>query len=159
MLPMFGLSKPALIEWTEPPQMETGAPEPAIIADDNGLLVAYRVRDDNVQGPEELFGRVFFETVLQSKFGYPNDEVLAGHPLYKYGLGAYAFYKITNSPWIAELQKMNSVHPKHSGGWASQYGHWIVTFHDETLEVIGQSARTLSSVRSKSASMVVKLGV
>lgn len=32
------------------------------------------------------------------KFGYPNDEVLESHPMYKFGLSFYGLYEVINSP-------------------------------------------------------------
>src|SRR5690242_9517355 len=49
---------------------------------------------------------------LAFKYGYPNDEV--SHPLSKYGMGVYGFYKVDNSPWLAEIIKDNRQHSRHS---------------------------------------------
>lgn len=37
------------------------------------------------------------------KYGGPNDEAHAGHPLAQYGLGLYGLYLVENSPWIHEM--------------------------------------------------------
>ena len=68
------------------------------------------------------------------KYGYPNDEV--SHPLSKYGLGFYGFYKVNNSPWITELRENNSQHQRHTDSSFDNYKHYIAKFKDVTVEVI-----------------------
>jgi hypothetical protein len=58
-------------------------------------------------------------------FGSPSDERLSDHPLYKFGLSFYAFWEVLDSPKIPI---------------DSSQRHWVATFHDETLEVVGDSA-------------------
>jgi hypothetical protein len=74
--------------------------------------------------------------------GYPNDEVLNAHPLYANGLGFYGFHIVENSPLIADLDRRNQVHERHVAGvYRKRFRHWIITFHDETLEVVTRNAR------------------
>ena len=86
--------------------------------------------------------RLKFEAVLQYKFGYPNDEVLQSHPLYKYGLTHYSFFTVENSPFVREIEKQNECHPRHRRGIYAEFHHWIITFHDDTLEVIALRAES-----------------
>jgi hypothetical protein len=76
------------------------------------------------------------------KFGGPNDETLSGHPLYGKGLEFYAAHEVINSQWIAEEERINSVHPQHRGGWHETLRHYVFTFHDETLECLAEDVRT-----------------
>ncbi|MBP0905854.1 hypothetical protein ACFSKN_15085 [Mariniflexile gromovii] len=78
-----------------------------------------------------------FTSVSIYKYGYPNDEI--GHPLQKYGLGFYGFFEVKNSQWIAEIEKMNSSHPKHIKGLSSDRKHYVAKFKDVTLEVVCKS--------------------
>ena len=125
-------------EWTEPPQMNTSAPQPEIYYG-RSVHCAYLTRDNKV-------ALVRFDNVLLCKVGYPNDEALGAHPLYKSGLSHYAFYLIENSALIDELDKVNESHPCHiTGSTAERFKHWVVTFHDETLEVVAGSATVVHS--------------
>jgi hypothetical protein len=127
-------NEPHLVGWTEPPPMDAGAPGPVVHSDGHDLLCAY-VTDSTVApaGPVALLK---FETVLQYKFGYPNDEALQGHSLYHCGLKHYGFFVVENSPLLDEIEKQNRCHSQHRPGIYSRFQHWVITFHDETLEVV-----------------------
>jgi hypothetical protein len=117
-----------VVEWTEPPQMDTGAPMPAVERAGDSLAVAYVQRRAS---PPDCSAVVSFHGVSWFHFGPPNDEGLSDHPLYESGLSFYAFWEILDSPKIPT---------------GSSQRHWIATFHDETLEVVGNTA----SVRAQS---------
>jgi hypothetical protein len=127
-------NKPHVVPWTDPPPMETGAPSPALHSDGHNLLCAYLISSTAV--PVRSVAILKFEVVLHHRFGYPNDEALQGHPLYPFGLKHYGFFTIENSPLISEIEKQNECHRQHRSGIYAKFHHWIVTFHDETLEVI-----------------------
>jgi hypothetical protein len=58
------------------------------------------------------------------------------------GLGFYGFYVIEDSPLIADLDRRNQVHKRHvAGAYIKRFRHWIITFHDETLDVVAKDAR------------------
>jgi hypothetical protein len=83
-----------------------------------------------------------FEDVLYYAMGYPNDEALNAYPLYANGLGSYAFHVVENSAMIADLDRRNQVHERHvAGAYMKRFRHWIITFHDETLEVVARNGR------------------
>ena len=76
-----------------------------------------------------------------TQWANPNDEVLNAHPLYGSGLGFYGFHEVENSPMIADLDRRNQVHRRHvAGDYIKRFRHWIMTFHDETLEVVARNA-------------------
>jgi hypothetical protein len=116
--------------------MDTGAPEPAMWASEHALLVAYFTRGG------DTVAVLRFDSWCH-KFGYPNEEALSGHPLYQYGLECYGFHLVENSPWIAELCRQNRVHSRHTDSLFADLRHWIMTFHDTTLEVVGREARVI----------------
>jgi hypothetical protein len=118
--------------WDEPPAMETGAPEPFLIRDGATVWVAYHAQDPAFPGwnhaevtdylearAGQAFGVVRFDGVADCSMGPPNDERLHQHPLYGRGLRFYSFHHVRPSAAISR---------------------WIVTFHEETLEVRAQSA-------------------
>jgi hypothetical protein len=127
-------------EWKEPPSMDTGAPLPAIRKEEDRLWVAYVCRNSEFPGwgsgarPEHPGFEVWcallrFDGVLDYHFGAPSDERLHTHPLYATGLSFYGFYEARGTSRLADRKEKK---------------HWIITFHDETLEVVADSAHVVS---------------
>jgi hypothetical protein len=134
------------------PPSDMGAPLPHLLADGRRVLLAYYVAEpdpiwdgtyitmiDPAENGEALLAIVEFTGYLAVRMGLPNDEALEGHPLYTRGLEAYAMHLVVNSSWITELERVNSVHPHHEGGWHAWARHYLFTFHDETFECIARS--------------------
>ena len=140
---------PRLVPWLVPPPMDPGAPSPAVHWDERRLLCAYYTS----KTPQRTVAVLRFEVVLEFRLGHPSDEALSGHPLFKYGLEPYGSYLVENSPLVAEIENRNRVHPAFRPGMYRDFGHWIVTFHDETLEVVALRALVAgqSSLPPKSA--------
>ena len=132
-------------EWSGAPQMDTGAPTPAIRAEEDTLTLAYRTHGN-------VFAVIRFEDVHQHTFGYPNDEALGGHPLYSPELHFYAFNQVVDSPYLQELARRNAVSfPDRPTGF-TELKHWLIPFHDETLEIIGGTPRVLGTVAASDSS-------
>jgi hypothetical protein len=74
-----------------------------------------------------------------TKFGYPNDEALPGHPLYHRGLSAYGVFEVRNSPWIRTLTEQNRV--RFPSTPDSTKIHFVISFHDSTFECIADSLK------------------
>lgn len=74
-----------------------------------------------------------------TKFGYPNDEALPGHPLYQRGLSAYGAFEVRNSRWIRVLTERNRVRFPETGD--SRQTHFIITFHDSSFECIADGLK------------------
>ena len=130
-----------LHEWTQPPPMEAGAPLPAIRKEGDQLWVAYACRNPDFPGwdsgvqPDhpgfEIWSAILrFDGVSDYHFGAPSDEHLYTHPLYEKGLRAYGYYEARGTSRL-EKQKNKK--------------HWIITFHDRTLEIVADSAHIVSS--------------
>jgi hypothetical protein len=79
--------------------------------------------------PGEPFGVLRFDGVVDVALGPPGDERLVEHPLYARGLRFYKFHQ---------------VHPSHDG-----VSRWMVTFHDETLDVRATAARAFPLRRAR----------
>ena len=139
---------PKATRWNEPPAMDAGAPMPATCSDEKGLTCAYVI---GASGPKSGSTAILrLEGVLYCAMGYPNDEVLNAHPLYRNGLGYYGFYVVENSPLISDLDCRNQAHRRHiAGDYIKKFHHWIITFHDETLEVVASSARFVGTSEKK----------
>ena len=80
-----------------------------------------------------------------TRFGYPNDEALGGHPLYAKGLQPYGVFEVHGSSWPAELEAQNRrVFPdSHS----FDYRHLVFTFHDSTFECLASTIRFESFIQ------------
>jgi len=140
-------SQDRVIELKDVPQSDVGAPQPLVLSDERVTLLAYAVQrepypfDDRVlREADHLFVEEAALVELRScrsfMFGGPNDEAFAGHPLADRGLSPYGAFEIENSSWIRQLEKMNSVHSQHQGGWLLTLKHFIFTFHDSTFECV-----------------------
>src|SRR5215831_2665914 len=155
------MPEPVIKAWPDPPPMEPGNPAPAVFSDAEGLYVAYWARNPEFPGWNSGAGSdhpgfrqqvalLNFRTTSLFRFGYPNEEAISGHPLHKYGLTWYGFHIVENSPLIAELASQNKVHPMNNPSHWQKLRHWIITFHDETLEVVGREASVLPLVEDSS---------
>jgi hypothetical protein len=70
-------------------------------------------------------------------FGAPNDEALGGHPLGLCGLRHYSVHEVLGSSLIRELERRNSVHPRHDPeSYLPGRRHYVFTFQDSTLECV-----------------------
>jgi hypothetical protein len=114
--------------------MESGSPNPIVVREGQTAWVAYLARDPDFPGwehpsvtdyldrrPGEPFGVLRFDGVVDLALVPPSDERLNEHPLYARGLTWYAFH---------EIHSLSAGHDR-----------WIVTFHDETLDVWATTAR------------------
>ncbi|MDO3644607.1 hypothetical protein [Mucilaginibacter sp. L3T2-6] len=133
-----------LIELANVPQMDTGAPSPTIIANDNNLYVTYNkmtsrscVTEENVQKKNKILV-VKFNNCLQFSFGLPSDETISGHRYYGLGLASYAVYELLNSDLIDELKHIEAVHPYFNNEKYETYKHYIITFHEKTFECVAE---------------------
>lgn len=80
------------------------------------------------------YGIIQFEGCSLTKFGYPNDEALPGHPLYSKGLSYYGVYEVRNSLWGRQTAEMNRVSFPNTPDFNEK--HFIFTFHDSTFECL-----------------------
>jgi hypothetical protein len=120
------------------PQSSVGSPTPILLGDEFTSTIAYYAQDEDI-GPDgngETIVIVRFIRCLARMFGPPNDETFRGHPLTSRGLKPYSSFLIENSSWLRQLEKMNSVHPRHSPKHFEDYRHFVLSFHDSTFECI-----------------------
>jgi len=131
---------------------DAGAPMPVLLSGLRTFAAFY------LSGPGSGIGIVEFKQVTSVKIGSPNDEVLHGHPLWGSGLEFYRAHVVRNSRWIAELMDTSRVHERFDEArWSGTY-HFILTFHDETLECV---ARRTVARRAPGATMpevITRLG-
>lgn len=141
--------------------MEAGCPAPTIFSDARDLYVAYWMRNPDFPGwksgaePDHPGFKMKtavlkFRLMTLVRFGYPNEEALRGHPLHRYGLKLYRFHIVENSPLIDEMSSQNKkVFPQAVPTGRIKSSHWIITFHDETLEVVADEASVFSIDESR----------
>ena len=143
-------------ELADVPQSSVGAPCPFLVADERKVLLAFTLqeRDDSfavtsegivVTEPEEPVAIVEFKSCYKHIFGSPNDEVFISHPLHERGLRPYAAYEIKNSSWIRQIERMNSVHPRHDSERFLRRHHYIFAFHDSTFECVADGFRIVET--------------
>ena len=115
-------------------------------SEDDGVLIfnAMKKQEDGYWS-EAGTGILEFKWLAKTKFGLPNDEALAGHPLYKAGLDkiGYGFAEVTESSWLREEEQNNQVKfPKSS---FQRLRHFIVMFHDSTFECLAEDLELVVS--------------
>lgn len=141
----------AVIELQDVPQSDIGAPLPIIVSDEHTIVLVYIVSepDPNWDGtyvkivsPNSdniSIAIIKFSKSYAHMFGPPNDEAFSGHPLAGRGLHAYSAFQVQHSSWIRQLERMNSVHPRHNVKRFEALNHYIFVFHDSTFECVAQS--------------------
>ena len=134
-----------VIEIRTVPQSSVGAPMPIILSDEHRILLAYIIQDssdsslDSIVQEGEDFALIEFQRYRSFMFGSPNDEAFSGHPLASRGLHPYACFQIEASSWIRQLERMNSVNPRHDPTRFARYNHYVFAFHDSTFECVAEN--------------------
>ena len=108
-----------------------GVPAPWLLASEHDSVLLFRANAG--------IAVVTIERCLLSKFGYPNDEALAGHPLYDHGLGFGSVFEVSNSSWVRQMNEQNKVCFPDGTDWKLR--HWIFTFDDSTFECMAEALR------------------
>jgi hypothetical protein len=104
---------------------EPGIPEPpALFYDSSRLWLAY------VRAEDDLVTVLRFDGVIDHHLTPINDEGLGKHPYATAGLQPYSFNELSGSA--------------ESSHWSVlEARHWVVTFKDNTLDVVAQTADVL----------------
>src|SRR3954466_16001252 len=125
-----------VVELTEAPPPEGGAPLPVVVATDYELAIEYYVSHRHSQrgavqnkNIADQFAYVRFKLPYAHMFGPPNDEAFEGHPLAGRGLTPYGVFEVRQSSWIRQLERMNSVHRSHKAEHFAKYRHFVFVFH------------------------------
>jgi hypothetical protein len=129
------LQGPVVREIASVPFPDAGAPSPIVWADEHTVRLSYSAAG----GSEDRPTIVEFAGVYCFTFGSPNDESLAGHPLYPAGLRPYGVFEIEHSAWWRRAERINSVHPRHDVARFGEYRHLVWTFHDSTFECLARA--------------------
>jgi hypothetical protein len=134
--------KDTVVDDTDAPQCDGGAPCPVVLSNDRRTALAYYVYDTQ-RIPHEQRQKIgypvailYFKRTHAVLFGGPNDEAIAGHPLASRGLHPYGPYWVENSSWLRRCIEMNRVHPSHSDSLFAGYRHFVFAFHDSLFECL-----------------------
>lgn len=130
----------SVVELLNVPRPEPGAPCPVVFAEENRLVLSYRVVEDPNYLPSTApFGIVQFDRPYMHLFGPPNEEAIGGHPLSGRGLYPCGAFRVDNSSLVRRLERMNSVHRYHDPKRFESLIHYIFTFHDSTFECVAEA--------------------
>ena len=136
-----------VVELTDVPASDPGAPLPVVVAAEGRLFLAYfvhvrvpfwdgksvRVVSAATRAP---VAAVEFRGPHAHSLGPPNDEAFAGHPLASRGLRPYMAATVEASSWVRQLERMNAVHPSHRPDKYARLRHYVFAFHDSTFECV-----------------------
>ena len=75
-------------------------------------------------------------SVLQIRYGHPNDEAYPGHDLYDAGLKDVDIAEIEDSDWARDVAATNARVFPESGSAFSGVRHHVFPFKESTLEVL-----------------------
>lgn len=125
-----------------PISWDVGAPLPTLLQSDQTARLFFLLADEDGR-----VGCISFERLSSTLFGAPNDETFEGHPLYGSGFEPYRAMRVINSPWIVQLEKMNSIHQYHDPARFAATQHFIFPFHDTTFECVAHSFTALTVER------------
>lgn len=139
------VEKPGLV-W------DAGAPMPAVVASESRTLFAFYLPDQEVIDDLQV-QTAEFERCSSFSFGFPNDEVLHGHRLYGRGLKWYGFHIIEDSSWLAELRRIERVDDNAPANPFSDSRHFLLAFHDSTLEAIAVDVAPLARHRTMAGAL------
>ena len=135
-----------------PVRWSIGAPLPYLLQNDYRTFLVFFVHEADpnwdgtyttIQQPNSADANdlaiVEFRGCVSAKMGAPNDEVLHGHPVHGKGLEGYRAMKLENSPWLKELEDINSVHAAYKPAAWKNLSHYFFGFHDSTFECVAES--------------------
>jgi hypothetical protein len=120
-----------LLSWS------AGAPRPFLVSSETRTLFGFYAPDDGITDDQVRVAE--FVGCFSVRFGFPNDEVLNGHPLWGRGLEFYAAHEVLDSPWLTELRQIELHHEQAPAVPFAEAKHFLLTFHDSTLEAIADA--------------------
>jgi hypothetical protein len=82
-----------------------------------------------------------FRQCTSIRFGFPNEDVLDGIPIA--GVRGYKAHRIHDSAWVAELNRIESVHPTPH---VLTPTHFLLAFHDEIFEAAADRVAVVTVV-------------
>lgn len=127
----YAVPEPCALKW------DVGAPMPTLLQSDSRTILLFYLGDE-----AEAVGVLDFGHCHATCFGNPGDEAFEGDPVHGAGFEPYRAMRIVNSPWIASLQAMDSIHPHHDPSSYTMAKHLIFPFHDTTFECVAHAFKS-----------------
>jgi hypothetical protein len=128
------------------PEWDPTRPQPHLLTGARTFLLFYKRRAE-----PDVVVIVEFEGCIGAKRGLPSDTTLSGHPLWGKGLRYYVAHEVEESEWLAEVGRAEKY--RSSPGWVAAHHHYVLTFHDETVECLAQSFSTTERTGSIAEAM------
>src|SRR4051812_46025973 len=114
-----------------------GAPDPFVVSSEHRTLFAFIPSEDEVTespGSQETYRVAEFVGCVSVRFGFPNDE--AAGPLMERGLAIYSVNEVPASAWLEQMRGVERQHPRALPTPFASARHWVLSFHDSTLEAL-----------------------
>ena len=114
-----------------------GAPDPFLVSSEQRTLFAFIPPELEISEPSasgETYRVAEFVRCVSVRFGFPNDEALS--PWFERGIAFYAVNEAAGSEWLEEVRAIERQHPKSGLEPFATTRHWVLTFHDSTLEAL-----------------------
>lgn len=129
---------------------ESAVPGPVILQTDHAVVLTFNsirlMSDAPVHGSG--CGIVYCDICLLTRYGLPNDEAMAGHPLFAKGLNDSGVYEVINSSWIRQVTERNRIAFPNNSEWIATKRHFIFVLKDKTFECIANGLRASVSILS-----------
>ena len=134
------MATPHITTWTPAPKYRIPN-DPALLADSNSLWLAYPTM---AEPHGEMYAVVRFDRVFDHRLSPINDEGIGEHAYARFGLEWYAFNEVIGSTEALKWQRLKA-------------RHWVITFKDNTLDVVAESASVVIQAVRGSDSVSVLL--
>ncbi|MBI2946863.1 MAG: hypothetical protein HYY23_04400 [Verrucomicrobia bacterium] len=139
------MPSPKATIWQEAPKL--ALPDvPAILCDSSNLWLAYLI----ASSLPNRYAVVRFMDVIDHRLSPINDEGIGKHPYAKAGLNWYSFNEIIDSSETIRWSVLKA-------GLIAR--HWVITFKDNTLDVIARGAEIVTADRQASSPVAALLGL
>jgi hypothetical protein len=84
-----------------------------------------------------------FRLTVGYKLTGVGDEIIRGHALTGRGLDPWCGFVVKNSPWLAELEAVDRIHPQHHPENWRKKQHYLLSFKDRMFEAIAQDVHVV----------------
>jgi hypothetical protein len=115
---------------------------PVVIQTELSTFVMFKavLSERAADGKHQIAGFALVEFIhcQVAKFGLPNNDAWAGHPLYSRIIeadGWMSILEVRNSSWKAELKRQNKV---SYTDWDWPHKHYIISFRESTFECVAK---------------------
>jgi hypothetical protein len=146
---------------------DADTPRPVLLSSLRTFAVFYLSARDPVTGranprrpgprADPGIGVVEFKRMTSLKIGSPGGEGLRGHPLWGSGLESCRAHEVENSSWITELMDADRGHERFDESLWSGRRHFLLTFHDETLECVAKWTATRTAPGATMPEVIARL--